>query len=199
MGKFLIKKPGALPTKTDEVTKGVLDKLPTVDRREFIRGALSTLVDTSALGKVADVVAPAVKAIPKLPENIFQLDSFDALIKRTMDNIANKIMEDPYEELGARGVKSSEIEDMIDNEELGIDDEITQAADGLGEWEAEDAVRTIFKGNSENLERFFETGNEKVLISDDYADIIRELRDTYNLNFDEIKQYLIDSDLYKTE
>jgi hypothetical protein len=198
MPKLPIKKPGALPAVKDKVTEGVLDKLPTVDRREFLRGALSTLADTSALGKVADVVAPAVKAIPKLPENIFQLDSFNALVNRTMDNIANKIMEDPYEELGARGVKNSEIEEMIESEQLGID-EITKAADGLAEWEAEDAVRTVFKGNSENLERFFETGNEKVLISDDYADIIRELRDNYNLNFDEIKQYLIDSNLYKTE
>ena len=53
-----------------------------------------------------------------------------------MDNIANKIMEDPYEELGARGVKSSEIEDMIDNEELGIDDEMNP---GAGYWISMDA------------------------------------------------------------
>ena len=68
MPKLPIKiKPGALPTTTDKVTQGVLDKLPEVDRRELMRGALGALGDLSLAGKAVDVVAPLVKkAIPKI-------------------------------------------------------------------------------------------------------------------------------------
>jgi len=67
MPKLPIKiKPRALPAVTEEVTKGVLDKLPQLDRRELMRGALGTLVDVSKLGKVADVLAPVAKKIPKI-------------------------------------------------------------------------------------------------------------------------------------
>jgi len=64
MPKLPIKiKPGALPVATEEVTKGVLDKLPQVDRREFLRGALGTIantaMETNALNQISKIVKPA--------------------------------------------------------------------------------------------------------------------------------------------
>ena len=69
MPKLPIKKPGALPPAviTDEVTQGVLDKLPQVNRREIMRGALGALVRAPSLGKAVDIIAPlAKKAVPKI-------------------------------------------------------------------------------------------------------------------------------------
>jgi len=68
MPKLPIKiKPGALPAVTEEVTQGVLDKLPKVNRREIMRGALGALVRAPSLGKAVDIIAPlAKKAVPKI-------------------------------------------------------------------------------------------------------------------------------------
>jgi len=68
MPKLPVKiKPGALPTTTtDEVTRGVLDKLPEVNRRELMRGALGALAKDLAIGKAVDIIAPVAKAIPKI-------------------------------------------------------------------------------------------------------------------------------------
>tara|TARA_R110000782_G_scaffold217542_1_gene305003 strand:- start:2295 stop:2882 length:588 start_codon:yes stop_codon:yes gene_type:complete len=195
MPKLPIKiKPGALPVATEEVTQGVLGKLPEMNRRDMMRGALSTLGDLSLAGKVSDVLVPAVKAIPKLPENIFNIESLSSIYSKTIDNIANRIMEDPFEELGARGIKYKEIEVMDETA-----NEIQKAAEGLAEYEAEDAVKTVFKGNSENLERYFKSGDADSLISEDYYDVIMDLKNNYNLSPGEVRQYLIKNDLYKTE
>lgn len=195
MPKLPIKiKPGALPVATEEVTQGVLGKLPEMNRRDMMRGALSTLGDLSLAGKVADVLVPAAKAIPQLPENIFNIQSLSSIYSKTIDNIANRIMEDPFEELGARGIKYKEIEVMDETA-----NEIQKAAEGLAEYEAEDAVKTVFKGNSENLERYFKSGDADSLISEDYYDVIMDLKNNYNLSPGEVRQYLIKNDLYKTE
>ena len=62
MPKLPIKiKPGALPVATEEVTQGVLGKLPEMNRRDMMRGTLGTLGDLSLTGKVVDAIAPAVK------------------------------------------------------------------------------------------------------------------------------------------
>ena len=103
-------------------------------------------------------------------------------------------MEDPFEELGARGIKYKEIEVMDETA-----NEIQKAAEGLAEYEAEDAVKTVFKGNSENLERYFKSGDADSLISEDYYDVIMDLKNNYNLTPGEVRQYLIKNDLYKTE
>ena len=165
-----------------------------MNRRDMMRGALSTLGDLSLAGKVSDVLVPAVKAIPKLPENIFNIESLSSIYSKTIDNIANRIMEDPFEELGARGIKYKEIEVMDETA-----NEIQKAAEGLAEYEAEDAVKTVFKGNSENLERYFKSGDADSLISEDYYDVIMDLKNNYNLSPVEVRQYLIKNDLYKTE
>jgi len=94
MPKLPVKiKPGALPAVTEEVTQGVLDKLPQVDRREFLGGALSTLADTSALGKVADVLAPVAKVAPVAKKilNIREfIDTGTQLKLPLFSNIVNK-------------------------------------------------------------------------------------------------------------
>ncbi len=98
MPKLPVKiKPGALPTTTDEVTQGVLDKLPEVDRRELMRGALGTLGDLSLAGKAVDVVAPALKSAGKIEGvtdffNIpvikdFQFDTYKDMLKADLAGI----------------------------------------------------------------------------------------------------------------
>jgi hypothetical protein len=83
MPKLPVKiKPGALPTTTDEVTQGVLDKLPEVDRRELMRGALGSLGDLSLAGKAVDVVAPAVKATSKMPD-LFEIPVMKKYMKKS--------------------------------------------------------------------------------------------------------------------
>jgi hypothetical protein len=95
MPKLPVKiKPGTLPTTTDEVTQGVLDKLPEVDRRELMRGALGTLGDLSLAGKAVDVVAPALKSASKIedftPFDFFNLPSMKKLKYETYDDYAHE-------------------------------------------------------------------------------------------------------------
>ena len=97
MPKLPIKiKPGALPATTeatDQVTKGVLDKLPEMNRRDVMRGTLGTLGDVSLTGKVVDAIAPLVKkAVPKM-ENVtdfFNLPSMRQLKYDSYDDYAGE-------------------------------------------------------------------------------------------------------------
>lgn len=85
MPKFPIKKPGALPAVTEKVTEGVLDKLPEVDRRELMRGALGSLGDLSLAGKAVDVVAPALKSAGKIEDvtDFFNIPSMKKYMKKS--------------------------------------------------------------------------------------------------------------------
>ena len=85
MPKLPIKiKPGALPASaaTEEVTKGVLDNLPEMNRRDMMRGTLGTLGDLSLTGKVVDAIAPAVKATSKMPD-LFEIPVMKKYMKKS--------------------------------------------------------------------------------------------------------------------
>ena len=96
MPKLPIKiKPGALPASaaTEEVTKGVLDKLPEMNRRDVMRGTLGTLGDVSLTGKVVDAIAPLVKkAVPKIEDvtDFFNLPSMRQLKYDSYDDYAGE-------------------------------------------------------------------------------------------------------------
>ena len=97
MPKLPIKiKPGALPATTeatDQVTKGVLDKLPEMNRRDVMRGTLGTLGDVSLTGKVVDAIAPLVKkAVPKMEDvtDFFNLPSMRQLKYDSYDDYAGE-------------------------------------------------------------------------------------------------------------
>ena len=144
----------------------------------------------------------------KLPPNIMNLSSMSSLFNRLADDFANKIMENPYEELMDRGVKESEIDSMNFVEDAinkGIVEDspdketISKVADGMAEYEADAAIQSVFKGNSKNLDRYIESGDEKTLISDDYFEVIRELMEDYDLNPNQVREYLKQNGLYKVD
>ena len=218
----LIKKPTstdvAIPTKAEleqlpeeDLNKLInqLEEATTIDRRKFVQGALGTLTDIGALGKLTKVAKPAAKTVvKKLPSNIMDLSSMSSLFNRLAGDLANKIMENPYEELMDRGLKQSEIEDMdyVESEinkgiiEDGPEHEtISKVADGMAEYEADAAIKSVFKGNSKNLDRYIESGDEKTLISDDYFEVIRELMEDYDLNPNQVREYLKQNGLYKVD
>ena len=185
--KGLIKKPTT--SKSTELTipkKSDLEKATNLNRREFLRGALGTIaittMDVGTLGNLTKMIKPTTKAVVrKLPPNIMNLSSMSSLFNRLADDLANKIMENPYEELMDRGVKESEIDSMNFVEDAinkGIVEDspdketISKVADGMAEYEADAAIQSVFKGNSKNLDRYIESGDEKTLISDDYFEVI---------------------------
>lgn len=202
-----------LPQSDLEKISNQLQKATNVDRREFLRGALGTIANTAmdvgTLGQISKMVKPAAKTVvKKLPPNIMNLSSMSSLFNRLADDFANKIIENPYEELMDRGVKESEIdsmnfvEDAINKgivEDTPDKETISKVADGMAEYEADAAIQSVFKGNSKNLDRYIESGNEKTLISDDYFEVIRELMENYDLNPNQVRQYLKQNGLYKVD
>jgi len=127
MPKFPIKiKPGALPVATDEVTEGVLDKLPTVDRREFLRGALSTLADTSALGKVADVVVPVAKKTLNIKKFIDPEDpTYTAFQLPFFSDYVNKF----FFKQAKKGEFGDDVKRLADDTSLSFKEFISEATD----------------------------------------------------------------------
>tara|TARA_R110000796_G_scaffold124600_1_gene239047 strand:- start:3049 stop:3954 length:906 start_codon:yes stop_codon:yes gene_type:complete len=100
----IFKKPGALPATTEateQVTKGVLDKLPQVDRREFLRGALSTIantaMDTGALNQISKIVKPAPVA-EKIPNILDFENPFDVplIIGATKSDMVERALQGKY-------------------------------------------------------------------------------------------------------
>ena len=69
----------------------------------------------------------------------------------------------------------------------------------MAEYEADAAIQSVFKGNSKNLDRYIESGDEKTLISDDYFEVIRELMEDYDLNPNQVREYLKQNGLYKVD
>ena len=154
-----------LPPDDLEKISNQLKQATNVDRREFLRGALGTIANTTmdvgTLGNLTKMIKPAAKTVvKKLPSNIMDLSSMSSLFNRLAGDLANKIMENPYEELMDRGLKQSEIEDMdyVESEinkgiiEDGPEHEtISKVADGMAEYEADAAIQSVFKGNRKNF------------------------------------------------
>ena len=204
MPKLPIKiKPGALPVATDQVTKGVLDKLPQVDRREFLRGALSTLANTSALGKVADVVAPVAKSATK------------AVAKQSIPAFFPKFRDDIYE-IFSDSSKQRQL-DEADGfyDDIDIDDIYPMSDDiAMGEMETwmylkipeEDLPYLEYFENSNAVDAIDDVIKKNKITKDDLANYLEEnnlapdsqdLKDYGLEKYDDLLKYKEHRDLTK--
>ena len=182
MPKLPIKiKPGALPVATEEVTKGVLDKLPQVDRREFLRGALSTLANTSALGKVADVVAPVAKSATK------------AVAKQSIPAFFTKFTDD-MEEVFSNASVQRQLDDAdgfyddIDIDDINIDD-ISAMSDDINMGQIETWMYLKIPEEDLPFLEYFEHGG------DDIVDAIDDIVKKNKITKDDLANYLEENNL----
>ena len=207
----IFKKPGALPATTgatEEVTKGVLDKLPQVDRREFLRGALSTLANTSALGKVADVVAPVAKSATK------------AVAKQSIPAFFPKFRDDIYE-IFSDSSKQRQLDeadgfyDDIDIDDIDVDDIYPMSDDiAMGEMETwmylkipeEDLPHLEYFENSNAVDAIDDLLMKEKITKDDLANYLEEnnlapdsqdLKDYGLEKYDDLLKYKEHRDLTK--
>lgn len=181
MAKLPIKiKPGALPTTTDEVTQGVLDKLPEVDRRELIRGALGALVDTSSLGKVADVVAPVAKTAEK--------------VKQSVPAFFTKFTDDIYDIFSDASVQRQldEAEEYADDiDDIDIDD-FSAMSDDINMGQIETWIYLKIPEEDLPYLEYFEHGG------DDIVDAIDDIVKKNKITKDDLANYLEENNMAPT-
>ena len=202
MPKLPIKiKPGALPasTATEEVTKGVLDKLPEMNRRDVMRGTLGTLGDVSLTGKVVDAIAPLVKkAVPKIEDvtDFFNLPSMRQLKYDSYDDYAgeNLFDEEAWDiltnaftksELKAKNINYGNArEKLLEDEkllkELADDDVMFQ-----------DNFKGFFDGE---LEEFLDGAKQFEELDTDIQEALKYLISDKKMTLPEIRKFILDPD-----
>ena len=203
MPKLPIKiKPGALPATTeatDQVTKGVLDKLPEMNRRDVMRGTLGTLGDVSLTGKVVDAIAPLVKkAVPKIEDvtDFFNLPSMRQLKYDSYDDYAgeNLFDEEAWDiltnaftksELKAKNINYGNArEKLLEDEkllkELADDDVMFQ-----------DNFKGFFDGE---LEEFLDGAKQFEELDTDIQEALKYLISDKKMTLPEIRKFILDPD-----
>jgi len=203
MPKLPIKiKPGALPVTTeatDQVTKGVLDKLPEMNRRDVMRGTLGTLGDVSLTGKVVDAIAPLVKkAVPKIEDvtDFFNLPSMRQLKYDSYDDYAgeNLFDEEAWDiltnaftksELKAKNINYGNArEKLLEDEkllkELADDDVMFQ-----------DNFKGFFDGE---LEEFLDGAKQFEELDTDIQEALKYLISDKKMTLPEIRKFILDPD-----
>ena len=202
MPKLPIKiKPGALPasTATEEVTKGVLDNLPEMNRRDMTRGTLGTLGDLSLTGKVVDAIAPLVKkAVPKIEDvtDFFNLPSMRQLKYDSYDDYAgeNLFDEEAWDiltnaftksELKAKNINFGNArEKLLEDEkllkELADDDVMFQ-----------DNFKGFFDGE---LEEFLDGAKQFEELDTDIQEALKYLISDKKMTLPEIRKFILDPD-----
>ena len=203
MPKLPIKiKPGALPATTeatDQVTKGVLDKLPEMNRRDVMRGTLGTLGDVSLTGKVVDAIAPLVKkAVPKIEDvtDFFNLPSMRQLKYDSYDDYAgeNLFDEEAWDiltnaftksELKAKNINYGNArEKLLEDEkllkELADDDVMFQ-----------DNFKGFFDGE---LEEFLDGAKQFEDLDIEIQEALKYLISDKKMTLPEIRKFILDPD-----
>lgn len=212
-----------------KIIRGALDSLTDIgsdlSRRDFIKGAGATAATGALAGikgapKLFDDLVPvakkAVKAIPKLPKDIYDLPSLNSVYNNFADRhwrenldmydevelkqIASETLDDLGSSFKDFGVVENDYESLLLNEKflkesnLSIDSARSQTGIDLDDLLTED---------SENIMRWIndEIPLDEVMESSESAsfDVLTELMEKYKLTKPQIKKYLEKNDILEGE